>query len=205
MKNSGRIFLMATLLMFCASAFAQNADAVVKQLVNKYGSIPNYKLNVTYVADNSDMGFTNTQEGVLVVEGKRYKLSFGPNETWLSDGTAEIVGTKEEDHSQIMYFCPGKNSEEIVPFGNLLSFFGTGHTAAMEDGMIKLTPYGNKPYTALFIEMDGEAIKMIKAIDELGTAHMYSISGFSTSIPSTQYTINRNEYAEKIDERNGCK
>ncbi|MFT7420287.1 MAG: hypothetical protein ACI9QN_001212 [Arcticibacterium sp.] len=204
MKNSGRIFLTAILLTLSASVFAQNADALVKQLVNKYGAIPNYKVNVTYVADNADMGFTNTQEGVLVVEGNRYKMSFGPNETWLCDGTAEIVGTKEEDHSQIMYFCPGKNSEEIVSFGNMLAFYGTGHTASMEEGMLKLTPYGNKPYIALYIQLDGENIKMIKALDELGTAHMYTISGLSTSVPSTQYTINKNEYAEKIDERKGC-
>jgi hypothetical protein len=150
------------------------------------------------------MGFTNTQEGTLVVEGDKYMLSFGPNETWLCDGKAEIVGTKEEDHSQIMYFCPGKNSEAIVEFGSLLSFYGTGHTATMEDGMLKLTPYGNKPYTALYLDVEGDNIKMIKAVDELGTSHMYMISGFTTSIPKTAYVINRNEYAEKIDERKGC-
>jgi hypothetical protein len=204
MKNASRIFLVAMLFMLSTFAYAQNPEAAVKNLVNKYSAIPNYKVNITYVADNDDMGFTNTQEGTLVVEGNRYFLSFGPNETWLCDGTSEIVGTKEEDHSQIMYFCPGNNSEAIVEFGSLLSFFGTGHTAAMEEGMIKLTPYGNKPYAALFLDVEGENIKMIKAIDELGTSHTYTISGLTTSIPKTTYAINRNEYAEKIDERKGC-
>ncbi|MFT6217101.1 MAG: hypothetical protein ACJAS3_003521, partial [Roseivirga sp.] len=59
-------------------------------------------------------------------------------------------------------------------------------------------------YAALFLDVEGENIKMIKAIDELGTSHTYTISGLTTSIPKTTYAINRNEYAEKIDERKGC-
>lgn len=204
MKNISKFFLIPVLFAVSTLAYAQNPEATVRNLSNKYAAVPNYKVNITYVADNDDMGFTNTQEGTLVVEGDKYMLSFGPNETWLCDGKAEIVGTKEEDHSQIMYFCPGKNSEAIVEFGSLLSFYGTGHTATMEDGMLKLTPYGNKPYTTLYLDVEGDNIKMIKAVDELGTSHMYMISGFTTSIPKTAYVINRNEYAEKIDERKGC-
>lgn len=205
MKSLSRIFLMSFLCAITYTAFGQNAEALLTKLANKYGAVPNYKVNVVYETVNDDMGFSNTQEGTLVVKGDMYILKYGPNETWLNDGKVEYVGTKEEDHSQIMYFCPGNNLEAIVDYGHLLTFFSSGHTASLADNELKLVPDSEKPYKELYVTTDGDNIASIKAIDEMGTAHIFNISNFSTSVAGTQFTINKAEYAETIDERKGCK
>ena len=207
MKRPLRVFLMSFLcaLIFGSGIHAQNATATVNQLMSKYSNIPNYRLNITYEANNADMGFNNIQEGVLVVKGNQYILKYGPNETWLNNGEYESVGTKEEDHSQIMYFCVGRNTEAIIDYGNILSFYGAGHTATMAGDMIRLVPNKDQPYTELHLKVEGNELRMIKAVDKLGTEHIYTLSGYSTSIPETKFTINRWEYAELIDERSKCK
>lgn len=207
MKRSVKIFLMSllciTTLNHCLSA--QDADALISKLANKYGSVPNYKLNIVYEANNEDMGFKNVQEGNLVVKGDQYILKYGPNETWLNDGKVEYVGTKEEDHSQILYFCPGQNAEAIVDYGSILTFYTSGHTASMDGGIVKLVPNSEKPYTELHLTVDGDNLTEISAVDQMGTVYTYTLSGFSTSVGDPQFVINKREYAETIDERKGCK
>lgn len=193
-------------LVIGSSAMAQNAGAMIQALYDKYGSIPSYKVNVVYESVNERMGFSNTQEGVLVVQPGKYILKFGDTETWLNDGKTEYVGTIEEDHSQIMRFCPGQNSEAIVDFGALLTFYGSGHSGVQEGSTLKLKPAGDAPYTELHIETSGGDISAITAVDDFGTSHKFSISNFSTNTSGTSFTINPARYYEKIDERSaGCK
>lgn len=205
MRNIMRVFACSLFMMGAQLMMAQDAEALSKQLYAKYSEIPNYKLNVTYEANNERMGFKNVQEGVLVVMGDRYILKYGPNETWLNDGKTEYVGTKEEDHSQLLMFCPGENEEAIINYGKLLSFYGSGFSASMSGGMLKLVPASEVAYTEVHIKTSGNTIEVIKAIDDFGTAHIFTISGFTTSTSGTRFTINPAEYAEKIDERRGCK
>lgn len=207
MKRSVSIFLMLFLCLLSMNyrLSAQSADALVSKLANKYGSIPNYKLNIVYEASNEDMGFKNVQEGTLVVKGEQYILKYGPNETWLNDGKVEYVGTKEEDHSQILYFCPGQNSEAIVDYGNILTFYTSGHTASLDGNIIKLVPNSEKPYAELYLTVDGDNLTKISAVDQMGTVYTYSLSNFNTNVEGTQFVINKREYAETIDERKGCK
>lgn len=207
MKRTVKIFLMSLLCVVSLNHVlsAQNADVLVTKLANKYGSVPNYKLNIVYEANNEDMGFKNVQEGTLVVKGEKYILKYGSNETWLNDGKVEYVGTKEEDHSQILYFCPGKNTEAIVDYGNLLTFYAYEHKATMDGNMIKLVPTTTRPYTELHLTVDGDNLTKISAIDSMGTVYTYSLSGFSTSIGDPKFVINKWEYAETIDERKDCK
>ncbi len=184
---------------------AQDASYRVKQLFDKYNAIPNYKVNITYKSTNSRMGFTNTQKGVLVVEGDKYILKFGPNETWLNDGKTEYVGTKEEDHSQIMYFCPGENSEALVNFRQLTTFYGAGHRSKIEGRTLTLTPIEETTYVQMYIETNGEDLLSLTLLDDFGTTHKYSLSEFSTDTAGTKFVIDPSEYEEKIYEREGCK
>lgn len=197
-------FLMCTLFIVAAhSTMAQDAEALRKRLYDKYSQVPNYKVNVTYEANNDKMGFSNLQKGSLVVMGERYILNYGPNERWVNDGKTEYVGTRETDHSQILMFCPGNNSEAIIDYGSLLSFYGSGYSASMVGDVLKLVPSGDMPFTEVHIKTSGNDIVSITALDELGTEHIYKVSGFSTNTGGTQFTINTNAYAEKIDERKG--
>lgn len=204
MKTLTKFSLVAMMFTLCSAAFAQDAASKIKELYDKYSAIPNYKVNVRYEAVNENMGFENTQNGVLVVEGNKYILKYGPNETWMSDGKVEYVGTKEEDHSQIMYFCDGDNSEAIIDFGAIMTFFGQGHAGTISGSSLKLKPQSSMNYKELDIEFSGNEIKSINAIDDFGTAHKYIFSNFSTNTSGTSFTINPAEYAEKINERRGC-
>ena len=188
-------------------AFAQNATGKVQALYNKYGDIPNYKLDIKYEAVNERMGFANTQEGVLVVHGDRYILHYGEDarETWMSDGRVEHIGTIEEDHSQYIRYCDGENTEAIVDYGSILTFYASGHAGTVDGNMITLKPTGYAPYVSLMVEA-GEDINSITAVDDSGTFHKYTLSGFSTNTTGTKFTINPGRYYEKIDERSSaCK
>ena len=207
MKRTTLFFLCFVLSVVSTLSFAQNAESLRKQLYDKYSDVPNYKVNIEYEAVNDRMGFSNTQEGTLAVEGEKYILKFGPNETWLNDGTTEYVGTKETDHSQIIRYCPGDNAEAIINFGELMTFYGSNsYAVSMESGMLKLTPKGESPFAAAYIESSGGNIQSIKAVDEFGTSHVYKLTGYSTNVRGTSFTINPGEYYEKIDERSSkCK
>ncbi|GHE75291.1 MULTISPECIES: LolA family protein [Roseivirga] len=203
MKTLLKTLLLAVLMV--GSVQAQDASSKINELYNKYGNIPNYKVNVVYEAINDNMGFKNVQEGVLVVEGAKYILKYGPNETWLNDGKTEYVGTKEPDHSQILFFCPGQNTEAIVDFGSMMTFFGSGHSGTMEGSVLKLKPSSEAAYKEVHVAFSGNNITSITAVDDFGTSHKYSFSNFSTNTSGTSFSINPAEYYEKIDERRGCK
>jgi len=195
-------------LIASAGAFAQNAAGKVQALHSKYGDIPNYKLNITYESVNDRMGFANTQVGTLVVQGDRYILNFGEDntETWMSDGRVEHIGTIELDHSQYIRYCDGENAEAIIDYGSILTFYGSDHAGTMDGNMLSLKPTGDAPYVSLMIETSGNDIKSIMAVDDFGTSHKYTLSGFSTNTAGTKFTINPGRYFEKIDERSsGCK
>ncbi|MBO3700309.1 hypothetical protein [Roseivirga sp. E12] len=199
-----KLCLLVTLALFAFNTQAQDASNRVKILFDKYAAIPNYKVDITYQTSNDRMGFSNTQKGVLVVEGEKYILKFGPNETWLNDGKTEYVGTKEEDHSQIMYFCPGKNSEAMIDFGKLTIFYGTGHRSRIEGRTLTLTPTEETTYVQMYIETTGEDILSLSLLDDFGTMHKYTLSGFTTETAGTKFVIDPSEYEEKIFEREGC-
>lgn len=205
MKTIKKLSMLLVLMLIATAMQGQDASNRVKQLFDKYSAIPNYKVNITYQTNNDRMGFTNTQKGVLVVEGEKYILKFGPNETWLNDGKTEYVGTKEEDHSQIMYFCPGENAEAIVDFNHLMTFYGTGHRSRIDGRTLTLTPESETAYVQMYIETNGEDLLSITVLDDFGTTHKYSLSGFSTETAGTKFVIDPSEYEEKIYEREGCK
>ena len=189
-------------------ALAQDAAGAVEALFSKYGDIPNYKLNIKYESVNERMGFSNTQEGLLTVQGDRYILNFGKNatETWMSDGTVEHIGTIEDDHSQYIRYCDGENAEAIIDYGSILTFYASGHAGTVDGNMITLKPMGEAAYVTLKIETSGNDITSITAVDDFGTSHKYTLSGFSTNTAGTKFTINPGRYYEKIDERSaGCK
>jgi len=96
--------------------FHINAQTSLDALYKKYTALDQYKLDITYTFENAAMGFSNTQKGQLVVQGDRYRLNYGDTELWVSDGKTEYIGTKEEDHSQILYFCAGQNEEAVLDF-----------------------------------------------------------------------------------------
>ena len=204
MKTLTRTTLVFLASFYSVAAIAQDANATLRSLYEKYSDIPKYKVNIHYKAESEELGFKNEQDGVLTISGERYILKYGPNETWLGDGKAEYIGTKEEDHSELIIFCPGENFEAPVNYGSLLTFYGSGIKASMEGDLIKVVP-NDGAYQHALIKASGNTIQEIEVIDETGMSHQYTISGFSTNVAGTQFTINPREYADTIDERQGCK
>ena len=204
MKIYSKLFSSIVFIALAYGANGQDAKASLKTLYSKYSSIPNYMVSVNYVAESEMMGFKNEQAGQLTVVGEKYILSFGPNETWLNDGKAEYIGTKEEDHSELIIFCPGENFEVPVNYGKLFTFYGGGLDASTEGGMIKVVPKDGSYKYALLTTSGGSLMK-VTIVDEMDMSHTYTFSNFSTSTSGVQFTINPKEYAATIDERQGCK
>lgn len=195
----------AFLFLFSLSSYAQSVQSKVNELFTKYSQISNYQVKITYSHVNDRMGFSNVQEGFLVVQYDKYILKYGETEIWLNDGNTEYVGTQEEDHSQILYFCPGKNGEAIIDFLKLMTFYGSGHSSNLKGNIIKLVPQSEMPYVEAFIKFTDSNIQSIQFLDNLGSAYTYTLSDFNTDTSGTRFVINENEYREKIDERVGCK
>ncbi len=204
MKTLSRISLIIFLTAVVYSVSGQDAKSSLDRLYSKYSDIPNYSVSVNYVAENEAMGFRNEQSGGLAVVGEKYKLTYGPNETWMSDGKAEYLGTKEEDHSELLIFCPGENFESPINHGKLFVFYGSGVDASMEGDMIKVVPKDGS-YKYAKIDASGNTIRKIVVLDEFNMSHIYTFSGFSTNTDDVEFTIDASDYADTIDERQGCK
>lgn len=195
--------LMLSFCTLCLSAQSTQDD--LKALFNHYSSVENYKVDIQYTFQNDAMGFSNTQEGKLVVQGDKYRLNYGETELWVSDGKTEYIGTKEEDHSQILYFCAGENEEAILNFRNFLTFYGQDHALiGKEVNTIQLASKTETIYVEAFITYEGTNIKEIRLVDDMKSAYIFKLSGFSTTTDGTQFTIDESQYREKIDERRGC-
>ncbi len=195
--------LLIVLLLSATFAKAQDAKSSLKKLYDKYSDVASYSVSITYVAESEAMGFRNEQQGELTVVGNKYILKFGPNETWLNDGKAEYIGTKEEDHSELIIFCPGENFEVPVNYGSLFSFYGSGVDSSMDGDMIKVVPKDGT-YKHALLKVSGNNLQHISVVDDMDMTHTYTFSGYSTSPPAVQFTINPKEYADTIDERQGC-
>lgn len=151
------------------------------------------------------MGFSNSQKGSLAVEGDKYRLAYGETEIWVSDGKTEFIGTKEEDHSQLIYFCAGENEETILNFPHFLTFYGNDHKLLSKNGnTFHLEPLGETIYIEAFVEVEGNRITNIKLIDDMKSTYTFALSNFTTNTGSITFSIDENQYREKIDERRGC-
>lgn len=140
-----------------------------------------------------------------MVQGDKYRLNYGNEELWVSDGKTEYIGTKEEDHLQILYFCAGQNEEAMLDFTQFLTFYGKDHKLVGKQGnTFQLESTGETIYVEAFIETDGKSISQIKLVDDMNGTYTFKLAGFSTNTSGTDFTINENDYREKIDERRGC-
>lgn len=201
MKN----FLICTLLIFTLKVAAQTDQEALSTLYESYRSMDKYMVDVVYTFENNAMGFGNSQKGSLAVEGDKYRLVYGETEMWVSDGKTEFIGTKEEDHSQLIYFCVGENEETILNFAHFLTFYGNDHKLLSKNGnTFHLESLGETIYIEAFVEVEGNRITNIKLIDDMKSTYTFALSNFTTNTRSITFSIDENQYREKIDERRGC-
>jgi len=197
---------IAFILIFSFSVVslsAQDAKKTLNDLHKKYSSIAKYSVQVTYTAESEELGFRNVQKGLLTVDGKKSILTFGPTETWLNDGKAEYIGTKEEDHSELLIYCIGENFEIPVTYGNIFTFYKNGTEISSEGKMIKVVPKDNS-YKYAMIKASGNTITELTVVDDMGMSHTYVFTKFTTNPVNVSFTINPRDYAATIDDRKGC-
>jgi len=202
--------LTFVLMIFSLSLTAQNLDEAqhtLQLLTEKYQGIEKYKVDVAYTFENSAMGFKNSQSGNMTVQGDSYRLDYGDAEVWVSDGRSESIGTKEEDHSQIIMFCAGENEEAVLEYSKFLSFYTEGHKVlSLENNILRLEPMGEALYVEAQIKLKDLGIAQIMLVDDMKSTYTFDISNFTTNTAGTEFTIDASNYAEKIDERGAsCK
>ena len=180
------------------------AQEVLSTLTAKYKAIDSYQVNVNYVAESDALGYRDEQNGVLKVVGDKYLMKFGENETWLSDGKAEYIGSKEEDHSELIIFCYGENFEIPVGYGSLFNFYMSG-VKVKEEGDNLQVESNDGAFKSALITIKNGTINSVSIIDEVGMSHTYTFSNFSNAVGQVNFSINPKDYADTIDERSGCK
>ena len=204
MKTIRPIALLVLLSLFTVSLSAQNAKNSLNKLYDKYNAISKFSVEISYTAESEMIGFKNVQEGRLTVEGEKYILKFGATETWLGDGKAEYIGTKEEDHSELIIFCPGENFEVPVNYRNLFTFYKSGTDITSEGDLIKVVPKDGT-YKYALLKISGNTLDQLTVVDEMDMSHIYTFSKFNTNPDLVVYSINPRSYVTTIDERQGCK
>jgi len=86
-----------------------------------------------------------------------------------------------------------------------LTFYEEDHRLVGNQGnTLELESTGETIYVKAFIETNATEISQIKLVDDMNSTYTFKISGFTTKTSGTSFTINENDYREKIDERRGC-
>jgi outer membrane lipoprotein-sorting protein len=204
MRTTKSIAFLLLITAFTFTLSGQEAKTTLDNLFDKYGSITNYSVDVHYKASSEMLGFSNEQKGKLTVFGNKYILKFGETETWLGDGKAEYIGTKEEDHSELIIYCPNENLEIPVTYGKLFTFYKEAGFVSSEGDRIKFVP-NDDAFKSANLEISNNTLNLLTIIDAMDMSHTYTFSNFSTDPVPVAFSINPKNYAATIDERKGCK
>lgn len=204
MFRTKRIALLLILIAFTTTLSAQDAKVTLDNLFDKYKSITRYTVDVKYVASSEKLGFSNEQKGRLTVSEKKYILKFGKTETWLGDGKAEYIGSKEEDHSELIIYCPNENFEVPLNYGRLFTFYKGNVMISSEGNNIKVIP-NDDSYKYALLKVANNRLNQLTVVDEMDMSHSYTFSKFIEGSVNVAFAINPKNYAATIDERKGCK
>ena len=199
-----RLALLLILIALSITLPAQEAKVTLDNLFGKYSAITRYTVDVKYVASSEMLGFSNEQKGKLTVSGNKYILKFGATETWLGDGKAEYIGTKEEDHSELIIYCPNENFEVPLNYGRLFTFYNENVVISSEGGNIKVVPNDNS-YKYALLKISNNRLNELTVVDDMDMSYTYTFSKFIAGSVNVAFTINPKNYAATIDERAGCK
>jgi outer membrane lipoprotein-sorting protein len=204
------------LLAFSVNGFAQDAKAkaILDELSNKTRKYTSITSDFTFTLEDKAANLTQTQEGTLKMEGKKYYIKLGDNHIY-SDG--ETRWTYNEEMNEV-YIDHADSGEDALNPSEIFTVWETGfkhyyETEATEGGkkydVIKLNPTNPADKTfhtvKLFIDKSNMQVGKFLILGKQGDNYTYLVKTFKTDIAYTpaDFTFKSAKYpgVEEIDNR----
>lgn len=173
---------LGLILLFVTATAQQDADALLKKVIDKTKAYNSIKVDFEYRMLNEDAGIDEMKEGVVFIKGDAYKLIM-VGQTVISDG--QTIWTYLEDSEEVMVSSATEGEENITPSSMLTSYYAD-HKISYQSSRIKeqeglktveLRPQTGKKFVKIQITIDENKlqIKSLSIFDSGGNEFVYTI------------------------------
>jgi len=196
-------------------AFTQakkSSEEILKQVSETTKSYTSIRITFTYNMDNPTANVHETETGVLLVKGDKYRLDIAGQKvisdsktswTYISEANEVQINTVEED-------------ENALTPTRLLTSYSEDYKSKLtneitKDGrtqyVIELKPNEDKTFTSVELQIDKELFRITRIAiqDKSGNTFTYLVSKFETnvSVKETDFAFDAKDYpgVEVIDMR----
>jgi outer membrane lipoprotein carrier protein len=175
------------------------------QWSKKTNSYDNFKVEFSYSMFNKEAGIDESKDGIIWVEGDKYRLNIA-GQVVICDGST--AWTVLADDYEVMMNEVDQNDESITP-SNLLNKYSEKYKSRFlgelnEDGktlqIIELKPNEGKNYEKIEVRIDKGNTQIISftIFDKNGSIYSYDIARFepNTQVSDTTFTFDQKEYPD---------
>ena len=213
-----RIFtniLLAALFFTGQITFSQakkNPEEILKQVSEKTKSFSSIRISFTYNMDNPSAKVHESETGVLLVKGDKYRLDIAGQKV-ISDSKTSWTYIAEANEVQINTVEEDENA--LTPT-RLLTSYSEDYKSRLvnektKDGriqyVIELKPNADKTFTTVELYIDKELFRITRIAiqDKSGNTFTYLVNKFepNVAVQETDFTFNAKDYpgVEVIDMR----
>ncbi len=206
--------LIIALLLSVQFAFSQkkSSEDILKQVSENTKSFSSIRITFTYDMDNPSANIHESETGVLLVKGEKYKLDIAGQKV-ISDSKTSWTYIAESKEVQINTV---DNNENALTPTRLLTSYNKDYKSRLVDEItkdgraqyvIELKPNAEKNFTSVELNVDKELFRIMKIAihDKSGNTFTYMVNKFETNVPvnDSEFTFNPKDYpgVEVIDMR----
>jgi outer membrane lipoprotein-sorting protein len=210
-----------TLLLLAASVFCGKAtlaqgkkspEQILMDVTEKTKSYSSIKVSFTYNMDNPEAKIHESQKGVLMIKGDKYRLTIA-EQLVICDG--QTVWTYLEDANEVQINSVEEDPDVITPTRLLTSYnenykaklIGEEKKGATWFYMIELKPIEDKNFSRIELSIEKELLRIMRIAiqDKGGSTYTYIVNEFSPDVlfRSTDFSFNIDDHpgVEVIDMR----
>lgn len=205
MKKTINLIVLALMAITSFAQKDKKATEILDRVIAKTESHKTLEVEFIYSMHNVEADIHDEKEGVLLVMGDKYRLTF-VEQIMISDG--KTLWTLLPDDEEVMINNVEENSEAITPT-NLLNSYGDNYKSKfMNEGVldgktiqyIELTPLKGKTYTKieLAVEKGLDQIYSFSMFDKNGSTYSYTIKKYTANkeVSEFEFVFNEAEYPD---------
>lgn len=207
--------LLAALMISGQTTFSQSkktSEEILKQVSENTKAFTSIRVNFTYNMDNPAAKVHESESGILLVKGDKYRLDIS-GQLVISD--SETSWTYISDANEVQINAVEEDENALTPT-KLLTSYNEDYKSKLineinKDGrtlyVIELKPNTEKNYTNVEMQIDKELFRIMRIAiqDKNGNTFSYIVNKFETNIAvkDTDFTFNEKEHpgVEVIDMR----
>jgi len=205
--NKG-ILTIIILTFFTSALFAQSkkAETILKEVAEKTQSYRSIKMDFTYKMENPEAGIDESEQGVILIKGDKYRLSIA-GQVVINDGTT--IWTYLEDAAEVQINEVDEDDEAVISPTKLLTTYDDSFKPKYikEDvwlkhkvHIIELKPKEDKSYSKLILKTDIEKkrVLQIAIYDNSGNVFTYTVDEFKPNVlfDHSDFEFNTEDYPE---------